>query len=125
MPDIKQESRREIAVAIVRKHYEIVADVALAPSQRRLVDAFEAALNDERERAAKVADERAAFNRRLAHGSKISDTIDSRVADLKLTRADEAEVIAGEIREGKQSQDYATVRANSAVAAIRNGDTNA
>lgn len=57
------------------------------------------ALRDERERSAKIADERAAFNRRLARG-RINDTVDSRVADLKLTRADEAEVIAKEIREG-------------------------
>lgn len=56
MPNTKQGSRREIAVAIVRKHYEIVADVALAPSQRRLVDAFEAALKERDKRAAEICD---------------------------------------------------------------------
>lgn len=89
---------------------------------REIVADIEQALRNRDERAAKIADERAAFNRRLAHGSKISDAIDSRVADLKLTRADEAEVIASEIRGGKQSQDYATVRTNAAVAAIRKDD---
>lgn len=61
---------------------------------QRLADTIESALQDRDERAAKIADERAAFNRRLAKTHKIGDPI----ADLKFTRADEAEIIAKEIR---------------------------
>ncbi len=49
----------------------------------------------ERVACAVIADERAAFNRRLARTHKIGDPM----ADLKHTRADEAEVIAKEIRD--------------------------
>lgn len=61
---------------------------------QRLANAIEAALQDRDERAARIADERAAFNRRLAKTYKTGDPI----ADLKHIRADEAEIIAGEIR---------------------------
>jgi hypothetical protein len=62
--------------------------------ETRLANEIEKALRDRDERAAKIAAERAAFNRRLAKTHKIGDPM----ADLKLTRADEAEIIAGEIR---------------------------
>lgn len=62
----------------------------------KLADRIEKALRDRDDRAAKIADERAAFNRRLAATRQIGDPM----ADLKFTRADEAEIIAGEIREG-------------------------
>lgn len=86
---MKTGTRKEIAARI--------AEIPLSGypwNAKQLIDAIEAALNAERERAAKIADERAAFNRRLAQAHKIGDPI----ADLKHTRADEAEIIAAEIR---------------------------
>lgn len=55
----------------------------------------------ERKRCWKIADERAAFNRRMAQTFKIGDPM----ADLKHTRADEADVIASEIRRDDTPQE--------------------
>jgi hypothetical protein len=53
----------------------------------------------ERELCAVVADERAAFNRRLGQTFKIGDPM----ADLKHTRADEGDIIAKEIRDRRDA----------------------
>ena len=83
-----EKSPREIVHLIVKRYLD--NDI----NDHQLENELEKALRDRDERAAKIADERAAFNRRLAKTHGIGDPM----ADLKFTRADEAEVIAGEIR---------------------------
>ena len=65
---------------------------------REIVADIETALRNERERAAKIANERAAFNLRQTRSLSARDLIDGRIADLKLARVDEAEQIAAAIR---------------------------
>ena len=60
------------------------------------LDAVELLIKGRDERAAKIADERAAFNARLRDGYKADHNY--KFADLKDTRRDEAEMIASAIR---------------------------
>lgn len=86
----QSETMEEVAERIAKAH-------APAFYQGALSRDILSALRNERERAAKVADERAAFNKRLMRTHNIGDPM----ADLKQTRADEAEIIAKEIRSGE------------------------
>lgn len=90
------ETLEEIAKKIAQGFYDRHSLISAA-TRNGLAAEILKALRDLQERCAQIADERAAFNRRLMRTHPIGDPI----ADLKSTRADEAEVIAGEIREGK------------------------
>lgn len=85
----------------------------------QLADAIDKALRDERGRAAKIADERAAFNHRQMKMYQIGDPM----ADLKSTRADEAERIAKEIRSDPDETEAGLARhAREVAAAIRRNE---
>jgi len=83
-----EKSPREIVHLIVKRYLDDRIN------DHQLENELEQALRDRDERAAKIADERAAFNRRLAKTHPIGDPM----ADLKFTRAAEAEIIADDIR---------------------------
>lgn len=100
-PDTPVETLRQVAERVTKDACENRSikqiNAFVKEDYQRLADAIEVELRALQERCAKVADERAAFNRRLMRTHQIGDPM----ADLKSTRADEAEVIAGEIREGR------------------------
>lgn len=101
------ETLEEIAERVVREwvehdldeHWEPDYDCLITTPPTKLIERFLSALRNEREICAKVADERAAFNARQR--DQYRSQHESRFADLKDTRRDEAEVIARAIREGR------------------------
>lgn len=90
-----EPSREEVAAMIAKQFYDQYPVLSLA-ARSNLASAVVSALQSRDERAAKIADERAAFNSRLRDGYRASQ--EHKYADLKDTRRDEAEIIASAIR---------------------------
>lgn len=88
--DSAEKPTRQVAEEIVQRHTgESVTFAAL-------INDIDDALRNRNRRAAEIADERAAFNARMRDGYRAEGSV--RLADLKDTRRDEAEVIASAIR---------------------------
>lgn len=88
-------SIKEIAEGVTAKHFGPRGTQLTGGIYERLIADIEQALRDRDERAAKIADERAAFNTRMRDRYRLENP---RLADFKELRREEASVIASEIR---------------------------